>query len=181
MKIAIIGLGFVGLSFATVLASKSYHVFGIDSDKNKIHKIKSGNPTFYEPKLQQMLSKALQKHFSVSSDVLSIIRQCDLIFITVGTPKSKNGYIDLYMLKNAIKQLGKALSQTNNSPVIIIKSTIVPGTTQNIVQPILEKNSGKSLGNGFELITNPEFLREGNAINDTLKPHVIIIGGENKT
>ena len=181
MKIAIIGLGFVGLSFATVLGSKSYHVFGVDSDKNKIFKIKSGNPPFYEPKLQQMLSKALQKHFFISSDVLNAVRQCDLIFVTVGTPKLKDGNIDLQMLKNTTKQIGKALSQTTNKPIIIIKSTVVPGTTQNVVQPILEKNSGKIAGRGFELITNPEFLREGTAIGDTLKPHVIIIGGKNKT
>lgn len=180
MKIAIIGLGFVGLSFATVLGSKSYYVIGTDSDKNKILKIKSGNPPFYEPKLQQMLSIALRKHFFISTDIVSVVMQCDLIFVTVGTPNSKDGNIDLQMLKNATKQIGKALSQTTNKPIIVVKSTVVPGTTQNVVKPILEKNSGKLAGKGFELVTNPEFLREGSAINDTLKPHVVIIGGENK-
>jgi UDPglucose 6-dehydrogenase len=178
MKIAVIGLGFVGLSFASVLGSKLYHTIGIDSDKNKISKIKSGVAPFYEPKLQKTLSQALNKSLLVSSDIEIVIKNCDLIFVTVGTPQSKNGYIDLKMLTNVIKQLGNALVKTKNKPIIIIKSTVVPGTTQNIVKPILEKSSGKLTGIGFSLITNPEFLREGNAVDDTIKPHAVIIGGD---
>ena len=159
MKIAVIGLGFVGLSFASVLGSKLYHTIGIDSDKNKISKIKSGVAPFYEPKLQKTLSQALNKSLLVSSDIGIVIKNCDLIFVTVGTPQSKNGYIDLKMLTNVIKQLGNELVKTKNKPIIIIKSTVVPGTTQNIVKPILEKSSGKLTGIGFSLITNPEFLR----------------------
>lgn len=177
MKIAIIGLGFVGLSFASVLGSKLYHTIGIDSDKNKISKIKSGKSPFFEPKLQQTLSQALRKSLLVSSDIGIAVKNCDLIFVTVGTPQSKNGYIDLTILKEAIEQLGNQLAKTKNKPIIIIKSTVVPGTAQNVIKPILEKRSSKLTGIGFSLITNPEFLREGNAIDDTLKPHTVIIGG----
>ena len=177
MKIAIIGLGFVGLSLASVLGSKSYHIIGIDSDKDKISKIKSGKAPFYEPKLQETLSKASKKSLLLSSDIKIAVKKCDLIFVTVGTPQSKNGYVDLKMLITAIEQLGSELAKTENKPIIIIKSTVVPGTTQNIVKPILEKNSNKLSGIGFSLITNPEFLREGSAIEDTLNPHAIVIGG----
>ena len=175
MKIAIIGLGFVGLSLASVLGSKSYHIIGIDSDKDKISKIKSGKAPFYEPKLQETLSKASKKSLLLSSDIKIAVKKCDLIFVTVGTPQSKNGYVDLKMLITAIEQLGSELAKTENKPIIIIKSTVVPGTTQNIVKSILEKNSNKLSGTGFSLITNPEFLREGSAIEDTLNPHAIVI------
>lgn len=181
VKIAIIGLGFVGLSFASVLGHKSIPTIGIDSDTKKISKIQSRKPPFFEPKLEQIMNSALKKSLKVSSDINLAIRNSDLIFVTVGTPQSKTGFIDLKMLKSAIKQIGNALKNTKNKPIIIIKSTVIPGTTENIVKPILEKNSHKSSDKGFSVLTNPEFLREGSAIDDTLKPHVIIIGGNDNS
>jgi len=178
MKIAIIGLGFVGLSFAAVLGSKGYSVLGIDSDKKKISKIGSGKSLFYEPKLDETLKSALKKSLKVSSDIDLAVRQCDMVFVTVGTPESKEGYIDLTMMKQVVKEIGISLSKTNNKPVIVIKSTVVPRTTQDVVKPILEKNSRKKVGIGFGIAMNPEFLREGTAIYDTLNPHIVVIGSD---
>ena len=178
MKIGIIGLGFVGLSFASVLASKGYSVIGVDVDKEKLKKIKNGVVPFYEPKLQSMLKKSLKNCLKVSTNI-SDLEKCSLIFVTVGTPQKKNGEIDLTMIKNVTNKIGKLLSKTRYKPVIIIKSTIIPRTTQRVILPILQRLSGKKIGKDFGLVTNPEFLRETMAVNDTLHPHVIVLGGDN--
>ena len=178
MKIGIIGLGFVGLSFASVLASKGYSIIGVDTDKEKLEKIKNGIVPFYEPKLQSMLRRSLNVGLKISSNILAI-KKCNLIFVTVGTPQKRNGEIDLTMIKNVTNKIGKLLSKTQHKPIIIIKSTVIPGTTQNVILPILQRISGKNVGKDFGLLTNPEFLRETMAVNDTLHPHVIVLGGDN--
>ncbi len=179
MKIGIIGLGFVGLTFASILANKGNHVIGVDSNKKKIEIINSKKTPFYEPELQKNLKNALKKKLIVSEKIQDVVETCDLIFVTVGTPMTSNGNIDLKNILNVCKNLGKLLLKTNNSPVIIIKSTVIPGTTVNQIKNTLEKNSKKKVGDGFGLITNPEFLREGKAVEDTLYPHLIVIGGIN--
>ena len=180
MKIGIIGLGFVGLTFASVLAQRGYDVIGIDSNKRKIQSIKSGKTPFYEPGLENILKKALKKKLIFSERIDDSVKKCDLIFVAVGTPMTVNGGIDLTNILNASKQIGKSLSNSNNHPIIIIKSTVIPGTTDNQIRKSLEKNSKKESGKDFGLITNPEFLREGKAVNDTLYPHIITIGGNDK-
>ena len=178
MKIGIIGLGFVGLSFASVLTSKGHSIIGVDTDKEKLEKIKNGIVPFYEPKLQSMLRRSLNVGLKISSNILAI-KKCNLIFVTVGTPQKRNGEIDLTMIKNVTNKIGKLLSKTQHKPIIIIKSTVIPGTTQNVILPILQRISGKNVGKDFGLLTNPEFLRETMAVNDTLHPHVIVLGGDN--
>ena len=106
MKIGIIGLGVVGLSFASVLSSKGFPVIGMDSDGKKIEQINSKKLPFFEPKLKLFLKNALSKSLEISSDIDKVVRNCDFIFLTVGTPKSKSGYIDLSMLKKASKNIG---------------------------------------------------------------------------
>jgi len=177
MRIGVIGLGFVGLSLASVLGAKNYRVMGFDSDKTKSAEIKKGNSPFYEPKLEDTMRLALRKGLIIEDDISSIVDNCKLIFITVGTPQRKDGSIDLSMVRSVIEQLGKLLKLTKNKPIIIVKSTVVPGTTINTLLPILTKKSGKKAGKDFEIITNPEFLRESMAINDTINPHVVVLGG----
>ena len=176
MKIAVIGLGFVGLTLSSVLASKGITTVGIDLDKEKCSKIAKGTPTFFEPNLKKTLKKALKKNLFIT-DKLSSINNCDFIFITVGTPQKKNGEIDLSFIKTAVRSVGKIISKNKKKPVILIKSTVIPGTMKDVILPILEKNSKKKAGKDFGLISNPEFLQESNAIRDTIKPHVIVLGG----
>jgi len=178
MKIGIIGLGFVGLSFASVLGSRGFTVFGIDKNPKIITTVKSGVAPFYEPNLNKLLSKSLKKSLKIFSSI-NQVKDCDIIFITVGTP-TKKGQIDLTSVRAVAKEIGSFLSHSKKKPIVVVKSTVVPGTTQEVVQPIIEKNSKKMAGIGFELATNPEFLREGKAIEDTLKPHILVIGSENK-
>ena len=176
MKIAIVGLGFVGLTFASVLASKGFKVIGIDTDIKKSRQIADGIPPFYEDDLEKTLKIGLKKNLAITNNFSSII-DCDVIFITVGTPQKKDGSIELAMIKRAVTVIGKTISKTRKNPIILVKSTVTPGTMQHVICPILEKQSGKKAGKDFGLISNPEFLQESSAIKDTKFPHVIVLGG----
>ena len=139
MKIGIIGLGFVGLSFASVLASKGFDVVGIDIDKEKLKIIKTGKSPFYEPNIEETLQKALKKKLILSDKINDAVNNCDLIFVTVGTPMSSDGTIDLGIILNVCREIGETLVKTQNNPNIIIKSTVIPGTTINKIKKILQK------------------------------------------
>ena len=176
MKIGIIGLGFVGLSFGSVLASKGKNVVGIDVDTEKCKKIRNGVSPFFEPDLEKILKIGLKKKLIITDD-FSLIKDCDMIFVAVGTPQKSNGAIELSMIKKAVTSIGIILAKTKKNPIVLIKSTVIPGTMQNVILPILEKRSGKKAGKEFGLISNPEFLQESSAIRDTKFPHVIVLGG----
>ena len=176
MKIAIIGLGFVGLSLTSVLSSKGFNVIGIDVDKERCKKISNGISPFFEPDLEKSLKNGLKKKLQIESNV-SLVQDCDLIFVTVGTPQNKTGSIDLSIIKNAMLSLGKSIRNSKKQHTILIKSTVVPGTMKDVILPILEKNSKKKAGKDFGLISNPEFLQESTAIKDTKFPHAVVLGG----
>jgi len=176
MKIGVVGLGFVGLSLSSVLASKNIPTIGIDSDKEKCKTISNGKPPFFEPELEKTLKNGLGKKFLISND-FSLLLDCELIFVTVGTPQRNDGSIELSIIKNAIKKISHILSKSKKTQTIIIKSTVVPGTMKNVILPILEKGSKKKAGKDFGLISNPEFLQESSAIKNTKFPHLIILGG----
>jgi len=176
MKIGIVGLGFVGLSLTSVLASKGYNTVGIDIDKEKCNKISNCDLPFFEPDLERTLKNGFKKNLTISTDFL-LMKDCDMIFVTVGTPQKSNGSIELSMIKNAIADIGKILAKSKKNSILLIKSTVVPGTMQKVILPILEKKSGKKAGKEFGLISNPEFLQESSAIQDTKYPHVIVLGG----
>ena len=176
MKIAIIGLGFVGLSLTSVLASKGFNVVGIDVDEEKCRKISNGISPFFEPDLEKILKNALKKKLQIKSDI-AIVQDCDLIFVTVGTPQNRTGAIDLSVIKKAMSSLGKSIRKSKKQHTILIKSTVVPGTMKNVILPILENNSKKKAGKDFGLISNPEFLQESTAIKDTEFPHAVVLGG----
>ena len=176
MKVGIIGLGFVGLSLAVFLSSKNVKVTGIDTDTTKIQTIQKGIPPFYEPTLQHYLKKAIKTGLKLKTKISSDVFSNDLIFLTVGTPINKHGEINLDYIKSSVISLNKKLQFAKKIPTIIIKSTVVPGTTIQIIKPLLERNSFQE-SIDFNLLTNPEFLRESSAIKDTRNPHVVIVGG----
>ena len=176
MKIAIIGLGFVGLSLTSVLASKGFNVVGIDVDKEKCRSISNGVLPFFEPDLEKTLKKGLKNKLQIESDI-SVVQDCDLIFVTVGTPQNKTGAIDLTIIKKAMNSLGKSIRKSKKQHTILVKSTVIPGTMKDVILPILENNSKKKAGKDFGLISNPEFLQESTAIKDTEFPHAVVLGG----
>jgi len=177
MNIAVVGLGFVGLSISSVLASKNYNVIGIDINNQKCSNIRNGVLPLFEPGLENTLRIGLKKKLTISNN-FSLIENCDMIFVTVGTPQKSNGAIELSMVKKATTSIGQIIKKSKKNPIIFIKSTVFPGTAQNVILPILEKKSGKKANRGFGIISNPEFLQESNAIRDTKYPHVIILGGK---
>ena len=176
MKIGIVGLGFVGLSLTSVLSSKGYDVIGIDIDEEKCEKISNGISPFFEPELENLLKNGLKKKLKISNDFL-LIRNCDFIFVTVGTPQNTDGSINLSIIKKAVSLIGENLQANKKKPIILVKSTVIPGTMKKNILPILEKKSNKKAGKDFGLISNPEFLQESTAIRDTKFPHAVVLGG----
>ncbi len=176
--ISVFGLGRVGLVTAVCLANKGYQVIGIDRDRHRLEKIRNSDPLFFEPKvLEYNKSVIASGKLSVTEDA-SMSARSDLVYITVGTPSKKDGGINLGFVKNAAIAIGQSLRNSDQYQMVIVKSTVIPGTARNLVKPIIEKESGKKSGKGFGLSTNPEFLREGKAIHDTEYPDRIVIGSE---
>ncbi|RLJ06975.1 MAG: UDP-glucose 6-dehydrogenase [Candidatus Aenigmatarchaeota archaeon] len=179
MRISIIGTGYVGLSTGIGFAYKKNTVTCVDVDKEKVKKIKSGVSPVYEPGLQEGLKRFLGKSFDVTLDLERAVKESEISFICVPTPSLPDGKIDLGFLKQASKDLGKVLREKDYH-VVVVKSTVVPGTTENLVVPVLEKESGKKAGKGFGVCMNPEFLREGSALKDFLNPDRVVIGEYDK-
>jgi UDPglucose 6-dehydrogenase len=171
-KIIVVGMGFVGLTLAVFLASKKLTVIGIDTDVNKLEMLKQGIVPFYEPRLDQALKNSLKKSLTFTNK-LSDIDGADIVFVTVGTPPMKDGSIDLRHIKSVSEQISQWCKHSDIQPIIVYKSTILPGTFENVIRPILHSLSEN-------VIVNPEFLREGSALQDTIDPHVVVIGGKSK-
>ena len=179
MKISIIGSGYVGLVTGLCFAEKKYKVICVDNDKTKVRKINNGNTIIFEKGLDKLLSKNLNKNFTITSNLEYAVINSDITFIAVGTPFHGNS-IDLSQVKEAAKSIGKILLKKKDYHLIIVKSTVIPGTTDNTVSPIIEKYSKKKLGEEFGVGMNPEFLREGSAVNDFMKPDRIVAGCNEK-
>ena len=179
-KLSFIGLGPVGLCTAVCFATKGYKVIASEIDEEKAIQIRKGKPPFYEQNLKEMLQESLESgKLKIVTNNEEAILGSDVTFVTVGTPSKADGSINLEHVINASEQIGKALRK-EETPCVVVRSTVTPGTTLNVVKPILEKNSSKKCGKDFLLCFNPEFLVEGNAIRDTLNPDYIAIGGYNK-
>jgi UDPglucose 6-dehydrogenase len=180
-KLSFIGLGPVGLCTAVCFAAKGYKVISSEIDKTKANQIKKGKPPFYELNLKEMLQETIKSgNLKIVTNNEEAILQSDITFITVGTPSKPDGSINLTYVTNASEGIGKALKKKKETHLIAVKSTVTPGTTENTIKPMLEKNSGKKCGKDFLLCFNPEFLSEGNAIRGTLNPDYIVIGGYNQ-
>ena len=177
-KVTIIGLGYVGLSLAVFLGTK-VSVIGVDSNIEKIRALRKGSPYFYESKLEYYLKKSINNGLNLEHNITDKVLSSDFIFVTVGTPINEKNKIDLKNIKDVIQSISENLSKVKKHPSIIIKSTVIPGTTDKVIKPILEKYDLKE-SIDFDLLSNPEFLKEGSAMNDTICPHVIVIGGSNK-
>ena len=181
-KISVLGIGYVGLCTAVGFASKGYNVVASTHDAEKAAKINKGIPPFHEPNLQNMLEEAVQSgHLKcLINETEKAVLETDLTFNAVGTPSRPDGSIDLQFIETSSRDMGKALHKKSTYHVVVIKSTVVPGTTQDLVKPILEKESKKKCGLDFGLCMSPEFLRQGSAFEDTLHTDRIVIGENDK-
>jgi UDPglucose 6-dehydrogenase len=175
LKVAVVGVGYVGLSTAVCIATK-YPTVAIDLDEARVSLLNNGEVPIHEKGLRSLLVGGLEKkrlHFYSRSEEIG---DSDVIFVAVGTPSDPDGAIDLTQVRAACTTIGAAIRRTGCKPLILVKSTVVPGTARGLVKPLLEKSSEKACGTGFGLCSNPEFLREGTAIRDTLTPDRVVLG-----
>lgn len=174
MKISVIGSGYVGVVTGIGFAELGNEVVFVDIDEKKIDAINSGKAPIFEKGLDELMQKNRNK-YKATNDYNSIA-DTDITFICVGTPSGDDGSIDLTFIKSAAAEIGKVLKIKKGFHAVVVKSTVIPGSTENVVKPIIESKSGKEAFKDFGLAMNPEFLREGNAVHDFLNPDRIVIG-----
>lgn len=174
MRVSVIGTGYVGLVTGAGLAEKGHHVTCVDSDARKIAQIRRGVPPFFEPGLEALLQRNSAR-LEATTDLARAVCESDLSLIAVGTPLA-DGQIDLSAVRMASRQIGSVLRNKATYHVVVVKSTVVPGTTERVVLPLLEEASGKQAGVHFGVGTNPEFLTEGEAVQDFLHPDRLVLG-----
>lgn len=176
MKISVIGTGYVGLVTAACLAEKGHTVVCVDIDESKVKKICKGISPIFEPELDRLLQKNVGTNLFATTDLYASVINSEITLITVGTPFDGRE-IDLSFIKKTSLQIGKALRHKQTYHLVVVKSTVVPGTTDDVVTPILEEASGKKVGVDFGVSMNPEFLTEGQAVEDFMFPDRIVLGG----
>jgi len=175
-KISVIGLGYVGLPLACALASKGFKVVGLDTDLKKLEMIENGVTPIYEEGLGELLQNVLRdNNLILTSDYDELVRTCDACFICVGTPPNPDGSANLKYIEETVIMVADSLRHEGKYFLVVIRSTIPPGTTLNLVKKIIEERSEKKMGE-YGLCFNPEFLREGKALQDILNPDRIVIG-----
>jgi UDPglucose 6-dehydrogenase len=176
MNICVIGTGYVGLVTGVCFSNLGHKIICVDIDEKRVEKINLGVPPIYEKDLKETLNQVLEKgNLSATTDLKSAVESSDVSFICVGTPSGLLGDIDLRYIEQVGRDIGRSL--TGNYHVIVMKSTVVPGTTEYSLIPIVESTSKKKAGKDFGVAMNPEFLREGSAIEDFLHPDKVVIGG----
>jgi len=178
MKVCVIGTGYVGLVTGVCLAEIEHNVICVDKDESKIDMLLNGKMPIYELGLDKLVEKNVKKkNLIFSSDIESAIKSQDIIFICVGTPPTSAGKPDLNSLDEVSKLIGKYL---NNYKIIINKSTVPIGTAKRIKKIIKENLNEENKNNNFDIVSNPEFLKEGEALEDAFFPERIVIGSNNE-
>lgn len=180
-RISFVGMGYVGLCTAVCFANKGFKTIVSTKNPEKAEMVNRGKPPFYEPQLEELLKKVIRnRNLKVFVGRKEAVLKTDISFITVGTPPNPDGSVNLRFIEETSKEIGEALKKKEDSHLIVVKSTVPPGTTEKLVKANIEKQSGKTCGKHFLLCFNPEFLSEGKAIYDTLYPDYIVVGEYSK-
>ncbi len=176
MRISVVGTGYVGLVGAVGFAEKGHEVVCVDIDAAKVDAINAGRSPIHEVGLEELLQSNIGGNLRASTDLSDAVLNSELSLIAVGTPFDGER-IDLSYIRDVSRQIGEVLASKDSYHVVVVKSTVVPGTTDDVVLPILEEASGKEAGKDFGVGMNPEFLREGDAVDDFMNPDRIVLGG----
>ena len=176
-SVSIFGLGYVGAVTAACLAERGFRVVGVDVSQSKVDMINAGQTPIVEEKIGDIIRETVDsKQLTASTDLEHAIASTDASLVCVGTPSRSNGDLDLTYVKRVSEQIGDALATKEAYHTVILRSTVLPGTTEDVVLPILESRSGKKVGEGFGLCFNPEFLREGSSVKDFHAPPFTLVG-----
>ncbi|MGE3512274.1 MAG: nucleotide sugar dehydrogenase [Vicinamibacterales bacterium] len=177
MKVSVFGLGYVGSVSAGCFAADGHHVIGVDVHPSKVAAINEGRSPVVEPGLADLLREVVsQGRLRATTDPAEAVADSEVSLVCVGTPSRRNGSLDLTHLERVCEQIGTQVRRKSSYHVIVIRSTVLPGTTHQMVIPTLERCSGKRYGDGFGVSVNPEFLREGTALRDFQKPPMTLVG-----
>ena len=174
-QVSVVGLGKLGICLAAVLAHRGFRVNGVDVDQSKIESINRGHSPIYEPRLSALI-RASDGRLMATSQYRNAIAQSDATFVVVPTPSDQTGGFSLKFVKQAMREIGRTLSEKSRYHLVILTSTVMPGSMEGQILPLLEKNSGKLCGKDFGLCYNPEFIALGNVIYGLLNPDFILIG-----
>jgi GDP-mannose 6-dehydrogenase len=177
MDISIFGLGYVGTVCAGCLVSEGHTVKGVDVNTSKVARMNSGEASIVEPEVPQLLAAGHQKkRLSATTSADEGVQSTDISLVCVGTPSRANGDLDLTYMKRVCEEIGDALRDKASKHLVVFRSTMLPGTSEDLLIPILEAHSGKKVGADFEVCYNPEFLREGSSVYDFYNPPKIVVG-----
>lgn len=180
MRISIFGLGYVGCVGAACCAKLGHHVIGVDVSENKVNLINAERPTIIEAEIDDLVREGREAGLlEATQDTDYAIENSDISFIAVGTPSTKQGHLKLDYIFDCARGIGAALAKKDGFHVVAIRSTVLPGTNANVAA-IIEEVSGKKEGLDFAMVSNPEFLREGSAVRDYLKPPVTVVGSNSE-
>src|SRR5438132_10902652 len=181
MKLSVWGLGYVGTVSAGCLAQEGHEVIGVDSEQTKVDLINAGKTPIIEKDIGRIIRQQVAAgRLSATMDAAVAVQRTDLFLICVGTPSRSNGDIELKYVRRVCEQIGTALRSHQGAPVVVIRSTLLPGTMRDVVIPTLEACSGRRAGLEFGVCINPEFLREGTAVRDYFNPPKTVIGELNR-
>jgi GDP-mannose 6-dehydrogenase len=181
MKLSIFGLGYVGSVSAACFARDGHEVIGVDVNPTKVEIINSGRSPIVEPHLEELISEAVAaERLRATTDAAEAIANSDVSLVCVGTPGNVNGSLDLTYIKNSCKEIGVALASLDRHHVVVVRSTLLPGSIERHVIPTLEVYSGKRAGKDFGVAINPEFLREGTSVYDFDNPPFTLIGADDE-
>ena len=177
MKVSVFGLGYVGSVSAAAFAADGHQVIGVDVNPDKVAAVNAGRSPIVEPGLDELLRRGVNDgRLCATTSPDEAVHATDLSLVCVGTPSRRNGSLDLTYLVRVCEQIGAALRRKSDYHVVVIRSTVLPGTTHGTVIPTLEATSGKKYGDGFGVSVNPEFLREGTALKDFREPPLTLVG-----
>jgi len=177
MKVSVFGLGYVGCVSAAALAGDGHEVVGIDVNPDKVDAVNRGHSPIVEPGLHEAVGAAARAgRLRATTSTAEAVRESEVSLLCVGTPSRRNGSLDLQYLSRVSEQIGDALRDKAGYHVVVVRSTVLPGTTHDVVIPALERHSGKRYGEDFGVAVNPEFLREGSALNDFREPPITLVG-----
>ncbi|NHN60095.1 MULTISPECIES: UDP-glucose 6-dehydrogenase AglM [Halorussus] len=175
MNVSIVGSGYVGTTVAACLADYGHEVTNVDIDESTVDSINAGEAPIHEPGLDDLVAEYGGNQLNATTDYAAV-RDTDVTFLALPTPSRDDGSIDLDIMEAGARSLGEALAAKDDPHVVVVKSTVVPGTTEDTIAPILEETSGKTLDQDTHVAMNPEFLREGSAVEDFQNPDKVVFG-----